>query len=383
MPDSPADPALSWTPDAATHLGRLARLTADAASAGLDAVLVAPGPDLRYLLGRDTGSHERLTALLVRPGRDPLVVVPTLERPGWAGTVAEASGIEFVAWSDGEDPYAAVAAALPRGARLAVDDQLPALHLLALTDAAAPAAVRLAGPLLGGLRSVKSDAEAAALAAVAAANDRVQARMAEWLRPGRTEAEVAADVAAALVEEGHARADFVIVASGPNGASPHHTASERVIGVGDPVVVDIGGPAASGYNSDSTRTYCLGRPADPAFVRVHAAVVAAQEAGVRAAVAGASGEAVDAAARAVLADAGYGPWFITRTGHGIGLEVHERPYLVRGNAEPLAPGMAFSVEPGVYLPGRFGVRVEDIVLVAADGGPKRLNDAPRGWLLDA
>ena len=351
-------------------------------AAAYDRIVLSPGPDTLYYLGRDQGSHERLTALVVRPDADPVIVVPTLERPGWADAPG-ASGLELRAWDDGTDPYAVVAAALPHGARLAVDDHLPAVHLLGLQRAVEPASLTLAGVLTSAQRGRKDAAEVAALASVGAANDRVQARIGEWLRPGRTEAEVAADIAAALVAEGHARPDFVIVASGPNGASPHHTASDRVIGDGDPVVVDIGGPAASGYNSDSTRTYCLGTPSDPDFAHVHEVVVRAQEAGFRAAVQGATCESVDAAARAVIVEAGYGEFFVTRTGHGIGLEVHEQPYLVRGNTAPLEPGMAFSVEPGIYLPGRFGVRVEDILVVGDDGLPRRLNDSPRGWRLPA
>lgn len=374
------DPALAWTPDAAGYAARLTALSDATGAAGLDAVVLAPGADLGYYVGRDQGSHERLTALLVRPGERPALIVPALERPGWDGNPVLPL-LDVQTWRDGEDPYALVAAPLPRAPRLAVDDHLPAMHLLALQDAAAPASVRLAGVLTAAQRARKDAAEAKALAAVGAANDRVQAAIATWLRPGRTEAEVAADVAAALVAEGHARPDFVIVASGPNGASPHHTASDRVIEAGDPVVVDIGGPAASGYNSDSTRTYCVGEPADPEFARVHDVVRAAQDAGVRAAVAGATCASVDAAARAVIEDAGYGEHFITRTGHGLGLEVHEQPYIVRGNETILRPGMVFSVEPGVYLPGRFGVRIEDIVLIGADGAPVRLNDSPRDWRL--
>nr|NLI51178.1 aminopeptidase P family protein [Propionibacterium sp.] len=369
---------LTWAPAPADHGARLRVLAEAARAAGVDAVVLAPGADLRYYLGHDQGSHERLTALVVRPDGDPLLLVPALERPGWDATIT-ALGLAVRSWADGEDAHALLARALPRGARLAVDDHLPARHLLALQRAAAPADIGLAGALTAPQRACKDADEAAALTAIAAANDRVQAAITRWLRPGRTEAEVAADIAAALVAEGHARADFVIVASGPNGAAPHHSASDRVIRAGDPVVVDIGGPAASGYNSDSTRTYCLGEPNDPEFAHVHAVVCAAQEAGVGAAVVGATCESVDAAARAVVVEAGYGEHFITRTGHGIGLEVHEPPYLVRGNTDPLAPGQCFSVEPGIYLPGRFGVRVEDIVLLGADGRPRRLNDSPRGW----
>jgi Xaa-Pro dipeptidase len=255
-----------------------------------------------------------------------------------------------------------------------VDDYLPAVHALGLRAAIPGSEPVLAGPAIRELRMRKDPAEIAALAAVGAAIDRVQDRIGEWLLPGRTENEVAADIAAALVQEGHVAADFVIVGSGPNGASPHHDASDRVIESGDPVVIDIGGPSPAGYFSDCTRTYTVGPAGDPEFGTVYEVVRTAQAAGVAAAVAGASCASVDAAARTVIEQAGYGEYFITRTGHGIGLEVHEHPYLVSGNDVRLEPGMTFSVEPGIYLPGRFGVRIEDIVVIDELGGPRLLNN---------
>jgi Xaa-Pro dipeptidase len=355
---------------------RLTRLAEQLAHAGADAAVVSPGADLRYLIGYSVASHERLSCLVVDPDGPAKLLVPALERAGWDGTPVEGLGLDITTWLDGEDPYAAVAELLPANARvLAVDNYLPAMHALGVQGAVPGAELTLAGPIIGELRMRKDDGEIAALAAVGAAIDRVQRRIGEWLRPGRTEIEVAADIAAALIEEGHSDADFVIVASGPNGAGPHHGASDRVIGEGEPVVIDIGGPSPAGYFSDCTRTYVTG-PAAPADVaQIHALVRAAQDAGVAAAQVGATGEAVDAAARQVIVDAGYGEHFITRTGHGIGLEVHELPYMVRGNDRPLEPGMAFSVEPGIYLPGRFGVRIEDIVVVT-EGGPVRLNTCP-------
>ncbi len=223
----------------------------------------------------------------------------------------------------------------------------------------------------------KDGVEIDGLAEAGAAIDRVHRRIGEWLIAGRTEIDVAADIAAAIVAEGHARPDFVIVGSASNGASPHHEASERVIGPGDVVVVDIGGPMPSGYFSDCTRTYLVnGGGAVPDRVReVYEVVRRAQGAGVDAARPGATAESVDAAARSVIESAGYGEYFITRTGHGIGLEVHEHPYMVAGNTVRLEPGMAFSVEPGIYLPGEFGVRIEDIVVVGEDG-PVLMNHAP-------
>jgi Xaa-Pro aminopeptidase len=242
--------------------------------------------------------------------------------------------------------------------------------------AAMPEAVQVpAGPVLHGLRMRKSADEIDALRAAGAAIDRVHARMGEWLRAGRTEREVGRDIADAIVTEGHVRADFVIVASGPNGASPHHETGDRVIEAGDPVVVDIGGTTRAGYCSDETRTYAVGSPADD-FGTAYEALRRAQVAAVERVRPGVTAESVDAAARDVLDRAGLGEYFVHRTGHGIGLETHEEPYIVAGNATPLEAGMAFSIEPGFYLPGRFGARIEDIV-VATDDGVERLNLRPR------
>jgi Xaa-Pro aminopeptidase len=280
-----------------------------------------------------------------------------------------------VTWVDGEDPYHLVAGRLGRPGRVAVSDNTAALHVLAFRAALGDAEQTLAGPVVRELRMRKDAAEIEALRRAGAAIDRVHARIAEWLRPGRTEAEVGADITAAIVEEGHAHADFVIVGSGPNGASPHHDVSDRVIEPGDVVVVDIGGPIPEGYNSDSTRTYAVGEPRDPDVAETYAVLQGAQRAAVEAARPGVSAQEVDAAARDLIAGAGFGEYFIHRTGHGIGLDVHEEPYIVDGNTLPLEPGMAFSVEPGIYQPGRWGARIEDIVVVTADGA-ESLNNQP-------
>lgn len=372
-----ADDALRTPTAVDTLADRLRRLAEQAARSGVDAILISPGADMRYFVGHSVGSHERLSCLAVTPDGAARLLVPLLERPGWDGSPVEQLDLAITTWRDGEDPHAMLAALLPDGARrLAVDYYLPAMHVVGMRDAVAGAQISLAGEAIGELRMRKDAAEVAALAAVGAAIDRVQERIGEWLLPGRTEHEVAADIAAALVQEGHAAADFVIVGSGPNGASPHHDASDRVIRSGDAVVIDIGGPSPAGYASDCTRTYTVGTPSDPEFVTVYETVRAAQAAGVAAAVAGSPCEAVDAAARSVIEQAGYGEYFVTRTGHGIGLEVHEHPYMVAGNTSALEPGMAFSVEPGIYLPGRFGVRIEDIVVVDEQGVPRRLNNCP-------
>lgn len=371
------DNALLTQPSTAELSDRLSRLAQAVSRSGADAIIVSPGSDMRYFLGHSVSSHERLTCLLVSADSSARMLVPTLERAGWAGSPAEQLGLDFTTWSDGEDPFRLAAAMLPAGARmLSVDYYMPAIHALGLRDAVPGSDLALAGTVIAELRMRKSNDEIASLTAVGAAIDRVHHRIGDWLRAGRTERSVAADIAAAIVDEGHERMDFVVVGSGPNGASPHHEASDRIIAPGDPVVIDIGGQAPSGYRSDCTRTYVVGGVAvDPTVREVYEIVRAAQAAGVAAARPGVTAESVDAAARAVITDAGYGEFFITRTGHGIGLDVHEHPYLVAGNALLLEPGMTFSVEPGIYLPGRFGVRIEDIVVVTADGA-QLCNTAP-------
>jgi Xaa-Pro aminopeptidase len=362
------DPAL-LPPD------RLARARDLARAAGIDALLVTPGPDLRYLTGYDAVPLERLTCLVVPADGDPTVVVPRLERPAAAASPLGEWGVAILPWEETEDPYALVAALLPGARRVALDDHMAAAKVLGLRAALPAAEQTLAGPVVRQLRMRKTPAEVEALRAAGAAIDAVHARMAQWLRPGRTEAEVGADVADAILAAGHVRVDFVIVASGPNGASPHHEVSDRVIRPGDPVVVDIGGTMPSGYCSDETRTYAVGEPTAD-FLASYAVLQRAQEAACRRARPGVSAESVDAAAREVIAAAGYGELFIHRTGHGIGLETHEEPYIVAGNTELLQPGMAFSVEPGIYLPDRHGARIEDIVVCTADGS-ERLNHRPR------
>ncbi|MCP2258176.1 Xaa-Pro dipeptidase [Streptoalloteichus tenebrarius] len=362
---------------------RLDRAGAAAANADLDALLVTPGSDLRYLLGVGGESFERLSCLVLPAAGAsgaPALVLPKLEEPGYAHVPTDALGVEVVTWVDGEDPYQIINTLLRRGGatprQLAVADMMPALHALRLRDAVSGAHQVLAGPVIRELRMRKDAAEIAGLRKAGEAIDRVHTRIAEWLRPGRTEAEVGADIAEAIVAEGHTEAAFVIVGSGPNGASPHHDLSDRRIEVGDVVVVDIGGPVAEGYNSDCTRTYVIGEPAFDDVRATYAVLQAAQEAAVAAVRPGVTAEQIDAAARSVIADAGFGEYFVHRTGHGIGLDVHEEPYIVAGNDLVLEPGMAFSVEPGIYLPGRWGARIEDIVVVTEDG-VERLNNTTR------
>jgi Xaa-Pro aminopeptidase len=303
------------------------------------------------------------------------VVTPRLERAAALASPIGALGLDVVTWDETDDPYALTASLIPQAQRVAVDDRMWAVKALALQAAMPAARQGAAGVVLRELRMRKDASEVEALRRAGAAIDRVHARVPEWLRPGRTERQVGKDIADAILAEGHASVDFVIVGSGPNGASPHHELSDRVLQAGDAVVVDIGGAMPDGYCSDSTRTYAIGDPGVE-FTDAYAVLQAAQEAGCAAARPGVRCEEVDEAARAVLREAALGDLFLHRTGHGIGLETHEDPYLVVGNPLPLEPGMAFSVEPGFYREGRHGARIEDIV-VCTEQGSERLNLRPR------
>ena len=357
---------------------RLRRAGETAAEQDSEVLFLTPGTDLRYLIGFDGESHERLTCLIVPAAghrAPPALVVPKLEAPGLADVPLEALGIDLVTWTDGEDPYLLVSDLAGGPIRTSVDDGMPARHVLALRAAFPDASQALAGPVLRELRMRKDPAEIDRLRAAGAAIDRVHARMGEWLRPGRTEAAVGADITAAIVAEGHAEAAFVIVGSGPNGASPHHDVSDRVIEPGDVVVIDIGGPLPDGYNSDCTRTYAVGGEPSAEIAQTYAVLQQAQERAVAAVRPGVTAASIDRAAREPITEAGHGEYFIHRTGHGIGLDVHEDPYIVGGNELVLAPGMAFSIEPGIYRVGSWGARIEDIVVVT-ESGVERLNNNP-------
>ncbi|MEU0783629.1 aminopeptidase P family protein [Streptomyces sp. NPDC006173] len=358
---------------AADYEARMRRAAEAAAGAGLDGVLVAPGPDMVWLTGYRPVETERLTLLVLRAGQDPALVVPTLEAPDAAKSTG-APALTLHDWTDGTNPYEAAAPLLDPAGRFGVSDNGWALHLLGLQKRLPDTRYAALTEALPMLRAVKDAAELERLAAAGAAADAAFEEIRKVTFAGRRESEVSADLAALLRRFGHSQVDFTIVASGPNGADPHHEADERVIQRGDMVVLDFGG-LKDGYGSDTSRTVHVGEPDDEERA-VHDIVRAAQEAGFRAVRPGAACQDIDRAARAVIDDAGYGTYFIHRTGHGIGVTTHEPPYMVEGEEQPLVPGMCFSVEPGIYLPGRFGVRIEDIVTVTEDGG-RRLNDTSR------
>jgi Xaa-Pro aminopeptidase len=353
-----------------------ARKVANAASEhGLSGVLVTPGPDLVWLTGyRPTAITERLTVLVLRPDLEPTLVVPALERHD-AEQAEGVTGMEVIAWSDATDPYQAVAPLLRSDGAYGISDSAWALHLLGLQGRLPGTTYRSLTDALPLMRAVKGPDELARLAAAAAAADATYREILEAPFAGRKETDVAAELADLLRSFGHEQVDFTVVGSGPNGADPHHEAGDRVIRDGDAVVLDFGG-LRYGYGSDTTRTVCVGEPT-PEIRDVHEVVRQAQQAGVDAVRPGATCQDVDRAARAVITEAGYGEAFIHRTGHGIGVTTHEPPYIVEGEEQPLVPGMCFSVEPGIYLSGRFGVRIEDIVTVT-DSGVARLNDTDHG-----
>ena len=373
---TPARPAIAPTrfAERMTAAGALAR------EAGLSAILVGVGADMRYLAGYAAMPLERLTMLVIPSAGEPSLVVPRLEAaPARLSPPVVAGLLPVVTWDEGEDAHALVASivrgssgpAPARDPRIAVSDDLPARHLLPLEVRLAGPTLSLASALLREIRMIKDADEIALLTLAAQAADRVVTQIAAGRLVGRTEADVSREVRERLLAEGHDEAQFAIVGSGPNSASPHHEASERVIQAGEPIVLDIGG-TLGGYGSDTTRTLWVtgGDPAkgpDERFRHLFAVLLGAQAAATRAVRPSVACQAIDAAARVPIEAEGYGEAFFHRTGHGIGLEGHEDPYIIGGNRDPLRAGMAFSVEPGIYLPGVYGARIEDIVVCGIDG----------------
>jgi Xaa-Pro aminopeptidase len=356
------------------YLDRLARVRAAMAEQGVDTLLLSVGHDLPYLTGYQAMPLERLTMLVVPAGGEATMVIPRLEAP----RVQPQPGVfELHPWGETDDPTAIVAKLAGDARTVAVGDQMWARFLVELLPQMSGAQFRRAVDVVGPLRMVKDAAETEALAAAGAAVDRIAGELQAGKIPlvGRTEAEVSADLSARIVGEGHQKVNFAIVAAGENAASPHHHAGSRVIGADEIVLCDFGG-TMNGYCSDITRCVFTGdlRSAAPDIADAYAVLHAAQQAAMAAAVVGTPCEDVDRAARTIIAAAGYGDYFVHRTGHGIGMEEHEDPYIVEGNSRALAPGHAFSIEPGIYVPGKWGMRLEDIA-VAALYGPIAINRA--------
>lgn len=370
------------SPEVVLHSERLAYARAQLRGHGLDFLVVGPSADLYYLTGIQNRPSERLTVLLLPQEGPAHVVLPAFEAPSLPLLPPD---VQVVPWGESDNPARLVASLVagprghPGGAHYTVgaSDRLWSVFLLRLQVELPRAMFTPAGSVLSELRQVKSPAELALLEAAGAASDRVFATIITRPFAGRTELDVSEEIADLLKAEGVQGEGFAIVGSGPNSASPHHHAGSRVIEQGDAVVLDFGGPL-HGYYCDITRTVFVGSPpeSNSEAERVYNLVQAAQEAAVRAALPGMTCEALDAVARDLFAEAGYAQYFMHRLGHGIGLDGHEPPYLVQGNATTLQAGMSFSIEPGLYLPGRFGVRIEDTVYLTPQGAV-RCNHAPR------
>jgi Xaa-Pro aminopeptidase len=373
----------------ASRIERMAMVRQRMEELDVDVLLLSLGADLPWLTGYEAMPLERLTMLVLPRSGDPVLVVPGLEAP----RVARADEVfEVRPWSDTEDPVAIVASVVaatgggPGAAgrwRVGISDRTWATSVLALQAAIPKAAWITGSTVTSPIRAVKDGFELEALRAASGAADRVAAGLqrGDVSLIGRSEADVSNDISAWLVAEGHERVNFAIVGSGPNAASPHHEAGSRIIGPGETVVCDFGGTLSLdgevGYCSDITRTVVTGEPTAE-VADCYEVLLAAQQAAVAAAREGIAAEAVDAVARSIIDEAGYGDLFIHRTGHGIGIEEHEDPYLVAGNHELLRPGHAFSVEPGIYAPGRFGMRLEDIVIINEAGASESLNTVCHG-----
>ena len=367
----------------ARYRERLAAAQAALRGAGSSALLIGVGPELEWLTGYAAHGNERLNLLVIPATGSIVYVSPRLEAPA----AREAPGlatepVELLSWDETDDPYQLLPplVSVDECGSFLVSDGLRAAFVLGLQTTLRHAAWGLASSVLAPMRRIKDAEEIGLLRAAAEAADRAMERVLAGPLIGRTEADVARDVRAALVAEGHDTAEFWIVASGPNSASPHHEPGGRRIGPGEPLLLDIGGRRA-GYFSDITRTVWIGGEdgsGPDADFRAIYELTAAGQAAARAAIRpGVSFEDIDAAARDVIAAGGHGDQFMHRLGHGIGLEVHEEPYAVWGNQELAAAGNTFSCEPGIYLEGRYGVRIEDAMVCTPDGG-ESLNVAPRG-----
>ncbi len=352
------------------YVERLARVRQRMDQLGIDVLLLSVGADLPWLTGYRAMPLERLTMLVVPSTGEATLVVPRLEA---ARVVEHPEVFRLRPWDEADDPVVLVARLAGAPGTVAVGDRTWARFVVELQDRLGGTRWLAASTVTAALRATKDPAEVAALRRAAASADRVAAHLQAGAIPliGRTEAEVSADLGRCLLSEGHASVNFAIVAAGANAASPHHDPGARVIQPGEIVLCDFGGTMPDGYCSDITRCVHTGEPPSE-LCRLYEVLEEAQAAAVDAAVVGTPCEDVDGVARRIITEGGYGDHFIHRTGHGIGLEEHEDPYLVSGNGEPLAPGHAFSIEPGIYLEGRYGARIEDIV-VTTDAGPDSLN----------
>ncbi|WP_038605486.1 M24 family metallopeptidase [Corynebacterium atypicum] len=368
---------------ASVYSDRIARAASAVRERGLAGIIIGTGPQLAYLTGSWLSSHERLTALTITAAGEAVIVAPETDVASFADSAVGELDITVRGWADGEDAHQLAAAPIlaagaAETAPVGLGDSLTTRHVLALQELLAPRPTVVAALTLAELFTRKDEEEIGELRRAGEAIDRVHARVPALLVAGRTENAVAKDIENLILSE-HEAVDFIIVGSGENGANPHHSHSDRVLQQGELVVVDIGGTLDTGYRSDCTRTYVVGGPSqdiDDEVESMYQVLYRAQQAAVDAVRPGVTAESIDRAAREPIAWAGYGDAFFHRTGHGIGLSTHEEPFIMGGNDLVLEEGMAFSIEPGIYLRGRYGARIEDIVVVTADGC-EQLNRGPR------
>lgn len=350
-----------------------------AADKGIDLLLIGTGPYFAYLTGSWVSSHERLTVLVVPQQGNAWIVAPNTDITDIKAAPVDELDVELRGWNDGENPYEFALRGAGDGlGKVALGQSLTADHVLRFQNLLPHASYELATYALAELFTRKDEAEIAELRKAGHAIDAVHAQVPQLLQAGRTEAEVAHELEKLILQE-HSVIDFVIVGSGPNGANPHHSFSDRELAEGEPVVVDIGGTLPSGYHSDCTRTYVVGGDISKApqdFQDAYAVLADAQAAARAAAHPGSTAADIDAITREAISAAGWGDYFVHRTGHGIGLSTHEEPFIMEGNDLALEEGMAFSIEPGIYLEGKWGMRLEDIVVLTNDGY-ESLNQAPR------
>lgn len=332
---------------------------------GFEAICISPGPDLRYFVDYDAKDLERITCLVLTPSGDPMLLVPRLEKLPAEASGAGRLGIEIQTYGEFDDPYQLIAKRIGRVSRVGVDDRMWAVKAKGIEREVMGAEVAAAGKFTHALRSVKSQYELEALAKVSSSIDAVHRQVPNLIAVGRSELEISRDIGSLILSHGHARVDFIIVASGPNSASPHHEPTDRIIQHGDVVVVDIGGTSHEGYCSDCTRTYAMSGVSED-FQRFYDVLQVAQQRSLDAVAPGVKPSEVDLAGRNYLSQHNLGEFFIHRTGHGIGVETHEEPYIGSALHEPLQPNQAFSVEPGFYIEGKYGARIEDIVITTDD-----------------
>lgn len=354
---------------------RIEALRQQMVAADIHMMIISATSDMQYVIGSRLPNTERFNALLIGRQGKPCLVLPQLQARLVAGLDDQ---VDTMIWSETEDPIALLARRISdAGVRnLAVDGLMRSAFLLRLQERLG-SGVRFsdATTLSAPVRLIKDEDEIAVLCDLGQRFDAIWDKF--WTRGhlvGRTERDVVEQIRALLSDHGFETMEWCDVGSGPNGASPLHHHSDRVIQPGDPVVIDFAG-TVKGYYMDTCRTPIAGDP-DPAFVELHQIVQSAHDAANHAARPGVEARQVDAAAREVIAQAGYGGRFIHRLGHGMGLDAHEEPYIIAGNTLRLSPGMVYSNEPGIYIPDRWGVRIEDII-VMTEAGARSLNAARR------